>query len=146
MIQDALEAEANAIRNIPATNPFVEWVALFLEAKRNGGKLIISGVGKAGEVGKKIAVTFCCIALPSVVLHPLEAQHGDLGLLICNDVLSLISNSGKTREMNFATLSNIEWSTQLLSTWCNNTLTRLWFLLKNRSKFKNYSSDWIWLS
>lgn len=99
MIQDVLEAEANAIRNIPATNPFVECVELFLEAKRNGGKLIISGVGKAGEVGKKIAVTFCSIGLPSVVLHPLEAQHGDLGLLSSNDVLLLISNSGKTREI-----------------------------------------------
>lgn len=99
MIQDVLEAEANAIRNIPATNPFVECVELFLEAKRNGGKLIISGVGKAGEVGKKIAVTFCSIGLPSVVLHPLEAQHGDLGLLSGNDVLFLISNSGKTREI-----------------------------------------------
>src|SRR5450830_354175 len=99
MIQDVLEAEANAIRNIPSTNPFVECVELFLEAKRNGGKLVISGVGKAGEVGKKIAVTFCSIGLPSVVLHPLEAQHGDLGLLTCNDVLLLISNSGKTREI-----------------------------------------------
>ena len=99
MIQDVLEAEAKAIRNIPATNPFVECVELFLETKRNGGKLVISGVGKAGEVGKKIAVTFCSIGLPSVVLHPLEAQHGDLGLLTCNDVLLLISNSGKTREI-----------------------------------------------
>jgi arabinose-5-phosphate isomerase len=77
----------------------VECVELFLEAKRNGGKLIISGVGNAGEVGKKIAVTFCSIGLPSVVLHPLEAQHGDLGLLSGNDVLFLISNSGKTREI-----------------------------------------------
>lgn len=99
MIQDVLDAEANAIRNIPSTNPFVECVELFLEAKRNGGKLVISGVGKAGEVGKKIAVTFCSIGLPSVVLHPLEAQHGDLGLITCNDVLLLISNSGKTREI-----------------------------------------------
>ena len=99
MIQDVLEAEANAIRNIPSTNPFVECVELFLEAKRNGGKLVISGVGKAGEVGKKIAVTFCSVGLPSVVLHPLEAQHGDLGLLTGHDALLLISNSGKTREI-----------------------------------------------
>ena len=99
MIQDVLEAEAAAIRNIPATNPFVECVELFLQAKRNGGKLVISGVGKAGEVGKKIASTFCSIGVPSVILHPLEAQHGDLGLITSNDVLILISNSGKTREI-----------------------------------------------
>ena len=99
MIQDVLEAEANAIRGIPATNPFVECVELFLEAKGKGGKLVISGVGKAGEVGKKMAVTFCSIGLPSVFLHPLEAQHGDLGLLNINDVMILISNSGKAREI-----------------------------------------------
>ncbi|WP_292802663.1 hypothetical protein [Methylotenera sp.] len=58
MIQDVLDAEANAIRNIPSTNPFVECVELFLEAKRNGGKLVISGVGKAGEVGRKLLSHF----------------------------------------------------------------------------------------
>jgi arabinose-5-phosphate isomerase len=44
-------------------------------------------------------VTFCSVSLPSAFLHPLEAQHGDLGLLHLNDVLLLISNSGQTREV-----------------------------------------------
>lgn len=61
--------------------------------------MVISGVGKAGQLAKKMAVTFCSIGLPSVFLHPLEAQHGDLGLLGNNDVVLLISNSGKTREI-----------------------------------------------
>lgn len=99
MIRDVLSAEAAAIQSIPDDNPFAECVALFLDAKRRGGKLVISGVGKAGEVGKKMATTFCSIGLPSVFLHPLEAQHGDLGVLHENDVLLLISNSGKTREV-----------------------------------------------
>lgn len=99
MIQDVLNAEAEAIRSIPANNPFVDCVELFLDARRLGGKLVISGVGKAGEIGKKMVVTFCSIGVPSVFLHPLEAQHGDLGLLHSNDVLFLISNSGKTREI-----------------------------------------------
>lgn len=99
IIQDVLIAEADAIRGIPAANPFVECVGLFLESRRKGGKLVISGVGKAGEIGKKMAVTFCSVGLPSVFLHPLEAQHGDLGLLHASDVLFLISNSGKTREV-----------------------------------------------
>ena len=99
MIQDVLAAEAQAIQSIPADNPFVECVAIFLESKHKGGKLVISGVGKAGEVGKKMATTFCSVGLPSIFLHPLEAQHGDLGVLHENDTLFLISNSGKTREV-----------------------------------------------
>ena len=99
IVQGVLEAEVNAIRAIPMTNPFVECVELFLACKHAGGKLVVSGVGKAGEVGRKMAVTFCSTGLPSVFLHPLEAQHGDLGLLCANDVVLLISNSGKTREI-----------------------------------------------
>ena len=99
LIQDILAAEAKAISSISDQNPFVQCAELFLRAKENGGKLLISGVGKAGEVGKKMAVTFCSVGLPSVFLHPLEAQHGDLGLLHQNDVLMLISNSGQTREV-----------------------------------------------
>ena len=99
IIQGVLEAEINAIRGIPTTNPFVECVELFLASKHKGGKMVISGVGKAGQLAKKMAVTFCSIGLPSVFLHPLEAQHGDLGLLGNNDVVLLISNSGKTREI-----------------------------------------------
>jgi arabinose-5-phosphate isomerase len=99
MIQDILKVEAQAILNIPADNPFVDCASLFLSIKRKGGKVVIAGVGKAGEIGKKIAVTFCSVGVPSVFLHPLDAQHGDLGLIHENDVLFLISNSGKTREI-----------------------------------------------
>ena len=98
-VKDVLAAEGAAILNIPESNPFAACVELFLESRQRGGKLIIAGVGKAGEVGKKMAVTFCSVGLPTVFLHPLEAQHGDLGLLTDNDVLFLISNSGETREV-----------------------------------------------
>lgn len=99
VVQDVLNAEAAAILNIPDANPFVPCVELFLAGRQRGGKLVISGVGKAGEIGKKMAVTFCSVGLPSVFLHPLEAQHGDLGLLSAQDDLLLISNSGQTREI-----------------------------------------------
>ena len=56
-------------------------------------------MGKAGQIAMNIATTFCSTGIPSVFLHPSEAQHGDLGILQENDLLLLISNSGKTREI-----------------------------------------------
>lgn len=56
-------------------------------------------MGKAGQIAMNIATTFCSTGIPSVFLHPSEAQHGDLGILQKNDLLLLISNSGKTREI-----------------------------------------------
>lgn len=99
LIKELLDSEINAIRNIPINNPFNECAELFVKHNKIGGQVIISGVGKAGEVGKKIATTFCSVGISSVFLHPLEAQHGDLGLIHNSDILLLISNSGKTREI-----------------------------------------------
>jgi len=56
-------------------------------------------MGKAGQIGLNISTTFSSTGTPSVYLHPSEAQHGDLGILQSNDVLILLSNSGKTREI-----------------------------------------------
>ena len=61
--------------------------------------MVTSGMGKAGQIAMNIATTFCSTGIPSVFLHPSEAQHGDLGILQKNDLLLLISNSGKTREI-----------------------------------------------
>ena len=64
-----------------------------------GGKVVISGMGKAGQIGVNIATTLSSTGTPAVFLHPSESQHGDLGIVQKNDVLILISNSGKTREI-----------------------------------------------
>ena len=56
-------------------------------------------MGKAGQIAMNIATTFCSTGTPAVNLHPSEAQHGDLGVLQPNDIMLLISNSGKTREI-----------------------------------------------
>lgn len=56
-------------------------------------------MGKAGQIAMNIATTFCSTGIPSVFLHPSEAQHGDLGVIQDNDIMLLISNSGKTREI-----------------------------------------------
>jgi arabinose-5-phosphate isomerase len=77
-----------------------EAVALIHRSVHEGdGTVIVSGVGKAGEVGTKIANTLCSTGTPAYFLKPLEAQHGDLGLVRKQDVLLLISNSGYTREI-----------------------------------------------
>ncbi len=63
-----------------------------------GGRLIISGVGKSGLIGKKIAATFTSTGTPSFYIHPVEAAHGDLGLVGNGDVVLFISNSGMSDE------------------------------------------------
>ena len=98
--QDLLRKEAEAIMNIPLTDSFVEAVNLIVEQVHvRKGKLVTSGMGKAGQIALNIATTFCSTGIPAVFLHPSEAQHGDLGILQENDLLLLISNSGKTREI-----------------------------------------------
>lgn len=64
-----------------------------------GGSLIISGVGKSGHIGTKIAATFSSLGLPSFFLHPTEAMHGDLGRVTKSDAIVLISKSGTTEEL-----------------------------------------------
>lgn len=95
-----LQAEADAILHIPITDGYRKAVDLIVDhVNRRGGKLVTSGMGKAGQIAMNIATTFCSTGTPSVFLHPSEAQHGDLGILQDNDVLLLLSNSGKTREI-----------------------------------------------
>ena len=99
-IRETLRREAEAVMNIPVTDAFEKAVALIIEQVHNkGGKLVTSGMGKAGQIAGNIATTFCSTGIPAVFLHPSEAQHGDLGILQRNDLLLLISNSGKTREI-----------------------------------------------
>jgi arabinose-5-phosphate isomerase len=99
-IHELLQKEAQAVLNIPVTPAYEEAVNLIVEqVHRLGGKLVTSGMGKAGQIAMNIATTFCSTGIPAVFLHPSEAQHGDLGILQQNDLLLLISNSGKTREI-----------------------------------------------
>ncbi len=63
------------------------------------GRLIISGMGKSGHIGQKIAATLASTGTPAFFVHPSEASHGDLGMLTTDDLLLTISNSGESREM-----------------------------------------------
>ena len=99
-IHQILDNEANAIRNIPVTDNFRKVIELLYEHIHvKHGKLIASGMGKAGQVANNIATTFSSTGSPASFLHPSDAQHGDLGIIQKDDVLLLISNSGKTKEI-----------------------------------------------
>jgi len=99
-VRQIFENEASAIRNIPVNNNYSKAVDLiFKHVHKNGGKLITSGMGKAGQIAHNISTTFSSTGTPSVFLHPSEAQHGDLGIMQKNDIILAISNSGKTREI-----------------------------------------------
>ena len=94
-IKEIFEIEAAAIRNIPITSSLelaVEIIHRQVHAK--SGKLVTSGMGKAGQIAHNIATTFSSTGTPAAYLHPSEAQHGDLGILQINDALLVISNSG----------------------------------------------------
>lgn len=92
--------EAEAINNIPVDDNFGKAVEIiYQQVHVKGGKLIVSGMGKAGQIAQNIATTFSSTGTPALFLHPSDAQHGDLGVLARNDVILLISNSGKTREI-----------------------------------------------
>lgn len=99
-MRSILEQESRAILNIPVTDDYARAVGLIIDhVKNRGGKLVASGMGKAGQIAMNIATTFASTGIPAVSLHPSEAQHGDLGILQPDDVMLLISNSGKTREI-----------------------------------------------
>lgn len=95
-----LRKEALAILDIPVSDAYDRAVELIVEhVNRRGGKLITSGMGKAGQIAMNISTTFSSTGTPSVFMHPSEAQHGDLGVIQRHDLLLLLSNSGKTREI-----------------------------------------------
>ena len=99
-IKSLIGKEAGAVRSIPVTESYEKAVNLIFEhIHKQGGTLITSGMGKAGLIAMNIATTFSSTGTPAYFLHPSEAQHGDLGIMRQNDLMLLISNSGKTREL-----------------------------------------------
>ena len=96
--EEVFEIESKEIANLSnlLTFDFEDAVKSIINSK---GKLIISGMGKSGIVGKKIAATLASTGTPSFFLHPGEAYHGDLGMVEKEDLVLLISNSGETDEV-----------------------------------------------
>ena len=99
-IRKVIEHEARAVLNIPVEDGFIRALDLIFECVHvKKGKLVASGMGKAGQIAANIATTFSSTGTPAVFLHPSDSQHGDLGVVQENDVLLFISNSGRTREI-----------------------------------------------
>lgn len=96
--QRVLEIEANAILNLANDLPadFSKVVDAILQTT---GRVIVSGVGKSGHVGNKIAATLASTGTPASFVHATEASHGDLGMVTAADFCLLISNSGETAEL-----------------------------------------------
>ncbi|CAA6827802.1 MAG: Arabinose 5-phosphate isomerase (EC [uncultured Sulfurovum sp.] len=96
--KEVFTAEAEAINDLKnnLTNSFDEAIQVM---KRLEGRVVITGMGKSGHIGKKIAATLASTGTPSFFMHPAEAVHGDLGMLSSDDVLIAISNSGESDEI-----------------------------------------------
>ncbi|EAH8337619.1 KpsF/GutQ family sugar-phosphate isomerase [Campylobacter upsaliensis] len=96
--KEVFEIEAEAIKNLSENldHNFSKAIELILNIK---GRCIISGMGKSGHIGAKIAATLASTGTPSFFMHPGEALHGDLGMITSEDVLIAISNSGETEEL-----------------------------------------------
>ncbi len=89
-IRQVFLTESQAIKNIPVTGQYAEAVELIFDHVHiRKGKLVTSGLGKAGEIAHSISTLFSSTGTPAIFLHPSEAQHGDLGVLQENDVLTL---------------------------------------------------------
>ncbi|WP_151822478.1 KpsF/GutQ family sugar-phosphate isomerase [Acinetobacter oleivorans] len=89
--QQALDVLATQIND-----SFNQACEILLQCK---GRVVITGMGKSGHIGRKMAATFASTGTPSFFMHPGEAGHGDLGMLVRGDVLIAISNSGKSDEI-----------------------------------------------
>ena len=93
-IKDEAQAVLDLIPQL--TDSFNEAVRLIYACK---GKVIVTGVGKSGHIGAKIAATFSSTGTPSFFINPLDVYHGDLGVMTPDDVVLAISNSGQTDEL-----------------------------------------------
>ena len=93
----ATEAQALGMLADELGTSFIAAIDLMLAAR---GRVIVSGMGKSGHVGRKIAATLASTGTPAHFVHPAEASHGDLGSIARDDVVMLLSNSGETAELS----------------------------------------------
>jgi arabinose-5-phosphate isomerase len=101
--QETIRSEARALDQLAAAlagvmaKPFAQAVSLLAATK---GRVIVSGMGKSGHIARKIAATLASTGTPAQFVHPAEASHGDLGMIVEADCLIAISRSGETTELS----------------------------------------------
>ena len=91
-----IESEAIACLIDRVSDDFVDAIHMIDRCK---GRIVVTGIGKPGIIGRKISATLASIGIPSLFLHPAEAIHGDLGMVTKEDVILALSNSGETEEL-----------------------------------------------
>lgn len=91
-----LEAEALMLLSASLDKTFVDACQTILNTKN---RVVVTGMGKSGQIARKVAATFSATGTPALYVHPAEAAHGDLGMLVEGDTLLVLSNSGKTVEL-----------------------------------------------
>jgi arabinose-5-phosphate isomerase len=98
IVDEVLDIEAQAILDLKTKikEQINECMDLIISCN---GRVVITGIGKSGIIGKKIAATFASTGTPSFFMHPAEGLHGDLGMVTKNDIVLAISNSGETEEI-----------------------------------------------
>jgi arabinose-5-phosphate isomerase len=99
--REVLDIEIRGLESVrdKLDGEFIELVNACIKILDGGGKIVLSGVGKSGHIGHKIAATLASTGAPAVFMHPVEAMHGDLGILQKNDILIALSYSGETEEL-----------------------------------------------
>src|SRR3989338_596401 len=96
--RQAITQEANALLTVCETigDEFIKAVEVL---SANNCRVVVSGMGKSGHIGRKIAATLASVGVPAFFVHPGEASHGDLGMITPDDTLLLLSHSGETHEL-----------------------------------------------
>lgn len=95
-VSEIFAQEAKAISSIPVSDEFERAVKLLQDSE---GKVLTTGMGKAGHIAHKFSATLCSTGTPASFVHPGEAAHGDLGIIEKNDAIVAFSTSGKTKEV-----------------------------------------------
>lgn len=112
--KDVLRIEAESILNLvdKIGNSFAAAVDIIYRSK---GRVIITGIGKSGLIGKKIVATLTSTGTQSIFLHPVEGIHGDMGIVTRDDVIVALSNSGETSELNVIIIAMREIGTPIIA-------------------------------
>src|SRR5271155_438618 len=119
----ALDALATRLDG-PMAGPFARAVEMILDCGKSHGRVVVTGMGKSGIIAQKIAATLSSTGSPALFLHPAEAVHGDVGVLMAGDVVVALSASGETEEI-LRLLATLKRKGDALISFCCNLQSTL---------------------